>query len=261
MTIIASAIGERFPHQAAIHVDSTLLHRDDLTVKLAAIKEDHGDSQRQPNHSHRPQRREKMPVGNARKTSDHHVLRISSDGGHASDIGRHRHRQQVRHGIAPQRPGDLEHQRRQHQAHGVVDEERREDSGHATIAISNSSGLCARSTTRSATSEKARQLEVRHHDHHAEQQDDGVEIDGAISRIQRKRVHAHHEARADDGRASPVDPEAGQPADGQHQIRNREDENGGQATRPAGLYQLKITSPKKPTPSAATPRKVPNGSS
>ena len=48
----------------------------------------------------------------------------------ASDIGRHRHRQQVRHWIAPQSFGDFKHQRGQHQTHGVVDEERREEPRH-----------------------------------------------------------------------------------------------------------------------------------
>ena len=136
----------------------------------------------------------------------------------------------------------------------------------ATIAINSSSGRCACSTTRSATSaKKPENSQVRHHDHHAEQQDDGVEIDGAISLVEGKRVHAQHEAGADDRRASAVDTEAGQAADGEHQVGDGEDENRGQARRapqaPRRLYQLKITSLKKPTANAETPRKLPKGSS
>ena len=103
-------------------------------------------------------------------------------------------------------------------------------------------------------------MQVRHHDHHAEQQDDGVEINRPVRLVERERIHAHHEAGADDGRARPVYAEARQAADGEHQVGDREDENSRQSYAPKRLCQMEKTS-KKATPSAATPRKLPKGSS
>ena len=91
------------------------------------------------NHSHRqhqPHRRDwrecrrEGPVVDSRKAADHHVLWIARNGGHTPDVGRHRHRQQVRHRVAAQLAGDFEHQGREHQAHGVVHEESGEESGY-----------------------------------------------------------------------------------------------------------------------------------
>ncbi len=75
--------------------------------------------------------------------------------------------------------------------------------------------------------EKSGELQIGYHDHHSEQQNDGVEIDGDIGFIQRQRVRSYHEAGADDGRAGPVDPKSGQPADSQHQVGDGEDDDGG----------------------------------
>ena len=70
--------------------------------------------------------------------------------------------------------------------------------------------------------EQARKLHVRDDDHHAEQQDDRVPVDRAISSIQRERVDADHEAGPDDRRSGPVYPEPREPPDREHGVGQQE---------------------------------------
>ena len=73
--------------------------------------------------------------------------------------------------------------------------------------------------------EEAGEPQIGDDDHHAQQQDDRVEVDCLGDFVERQRADRHHQARADQGGAGAVEPEAGQPADGQHQISHREDGN------------------------------------
>ena len=169
-------------------MDLALLHGDRFGgCKLATIADkDHGDGKNQADGRYRRERCQEIAVGDAGKTSDHHVLRIPRDGSDTADVGCHRHRQQVRHGIPAQRPGDFDHQRRQHQAHGVVDKKGREDARDRhnrdqqqqwTVGVLHHALRDQR--------KEAGELQVGDHDHHPEQQDDGVEIDRSIGFIQR----------------------------------------------------------------------------
>ena len=99
----------------------------------------------------------------------------------------------------------------------------------ATMPASSTSGRCACSTTHALTTrEEAGKPQVRDHDHHAEQQHDGVVVDGGVGLVQREDVGGDHQAGADDGRAGAVHAEARQAADRQHQISGGEDQVGAQ---------------------------------
>ena len=76
--------------------------------------------------------------------------------------------------------------------------------------------------------EEAGEPQVGHHDHHAEEQDDGVVVDGRVGLLHGENVEGQHQARADDRRAGAVQPQAGQASDGQHQVGAGKDEDGGE---------------------------------
>ena len=71
--------------------------------------------------------------------------------------------------------------------------------------------------------EESREPQIRDHDHHAEQQHDGVQVDRAVGLIQRQNVGSDHQARADDRRAGAVDAKtrACGPRRGRHRSRER----------------------------------------
>ncbi len=91
--------------------------------------------------------------------------------------------------------------------------------------------------------EEARELQVRHQDHHADQQHDGVEIDGAVGVLQAQDAETDHEARADERGARPVDAQPRQPAEGNHRIGAEKDDERGdhQAFRADdyGIYEAR----------------------
>jgi len=62
------------------------------------------------------------------------------------------------------------------------------------------------------------QPQIRDDDHHPEQEDDGVPIDGPVGLFQREYIRRDHEARADNGGPGPVYPEAWEPADRDNHI-------------------------------------------
>jgi hypothetical protein len=72
---------------------------------------------------------------------------------------------------------------------------------------------------------ETRELQIRYNDHHAEQEDDGVEVDGAVGFVERQRIDGHHEAGADDGRTGAIHAKAGQAADREHQVGQDKDDN------------------------------------
>ena len=68
--------------------------------------------------------------------------------------------------------------------------------------------------------------EVGDDDHHAEEQDDGVVVDGGPGFVEGEDVGCDHQAGADDGRAGAVDAEAGEAADSEYQVSGGEDQDG-----------------------------------
>jgi hypothetical protein len=60
--------------------------------------------------------------------------------------------------------------------------------------------------------EEARQPQMRHYDHHAEQERERVEIDSAIGLVGRDRANRHHQRRAGERNAGAIQPEPGDAA-------------------------------------------------
>ena len=121
-----------------------------------------------------------------REAADHHVLRIAGDGGDAADIGGHGDGEQVGDGFAAEAASDVEDQRGEDEAHGVVDEEGGENAGdeHDTreqdewsVGVIHHPGADG--------GEEAGEAQIGDHDHHAEEQDDGVVIDGGVGFLRR----------------------------------------------------------------------------
>jgi hypothetical protein len=120
------------------------------------------------------------------ETADHHVLRIAGDGRGRADIRGHRHRQQVWHRVAPQCQGELDDERRQHQAHRVVDEKCREHPGdRRDRGQQGERPVSPPHDPAPGHREKAGEAQISDEDHHAEQQGQRVEIDRLIGFIER----------------------------------------------------------------------------
>ena len=82
-----------------------------------------------------------------------------------------------------------------------------------------------------APTEGARDLEVRNHDHHAEQQRDRVEVDGAEGFLQAQRAERDHRRPAQKGDAGPVEAQTGNAASRDAYIGQNEDRESGTAAR------------------------------
>jgi len=64
------------------------------------------------------------------EAGDDHVLRVSGDRSSAADVARRRQTQQQRDRIDVGKFGRVDYQRREREAHNIVDEKRGEDAGH-----------------------------------------------------------------------------------------------------------------------------------
>ena len=75
--------------------------------------------------------------------------------------------------------------------------------------------------------EESGEAEIGDDDHHAEEQHDGVVIDGGVGLLHGEDVEGEHEAGADDGRAGAVHAEERDASDGEDEVGGGEDEYGG----------------------------------
>ena len=75
--------------------------------------------------------------------------------------------------------------------------------------------------------EETGEAQVGDHNHHAEQQGDGVEVDGAKSFLRRDRASTNHQAGAQKRRSRPVEVVAGELAEGHHCVGGKKDQDGG----------------------------------
>jgi hypothetical protein len=74
--------------------------------------------------------------------------------------------------------------------------------------------------------EEAGKAQIGDDDHHAEQQCNGIEVDGAIGLLEAERAARHHQTGAHQCRPGAVEPEPRQAADGDDHIGGGEDEEG-----------------------------------
>ena len=119
--------------------------------------------------------------------------------------------------------GHLEHDGREHQAHRVVDEDRREDAGGDGDGHNERPGtldVCGDQPRGRA--EEGRHLEMGDEDHHPKQQDERPVVDGARGLLETQAADGDHQDRADNGGAGTVDAEDRHPPQREHRETCRE---------------------------------------
>ena len=111
-------------HEHAIDAHARQPWHQPLAAQFVAMQQhQQRRGQQQTDHRHGRQCRDKRGVRYSRETADHHVLRVAGDCRDGPDIGCHRHRQQIRHRIAPQPDGQFQHEWCHHQANRIVHQE------------------------------------------------------------------------------------------------------------------------------------------
>ena len=152
-------------------------------------------------------------IGNPRRRSDHHVLRIAGDRRHAAAVGGGGGRNEIGNRVAPKRTHDLHDDRRHHEADRVIDQKGGKHAGENRDRDQEDErrmGVLDRE--RPQGPERARDFQVRHHDHHADQERDGVEVDGAEGLIEAQGAERDHRRAAEEGDARAVEAQAGNAA-------------------------------------------------
>jgi hypothetical protein len=72
------------------------------------------------------------------------------------------------------------------------------------------------------------EAQIGDEDHHAKQQGDGVEVDGAIRLLEAEAAARHHQAGTNQRRAGAVEAQPRQSAERDHDIGGGKDEGGGE---------------------------------
>jgi hypothetical protein len=79
--------------------------------------------------------------------------------------------------------------------------------------------------------EEASHAEIGHHQHHREEQDNGGEVDGLKGLLRTDNAKGHHQDRANDGRARPIDLHPRKFPEREHEIAAEEDQIGREHAR------------------------------
>ena len=152
-------------------------------------------------------------IGYAGERSDHHILRISGDRRHAAAIGRGRDRDQIGQRIAAERTHHLQHDRRHDETDRVIDQKGRQDARHHRYDDEQQERrMRIFDGERAKRPECAGHLEMRNHDHHAEQKRDRVEVDCAESFLEAQGPDRDHRRAAEESDARAVETQAWNPA-------------------------------------------------
>ena len=150
---------------------------------------------------------------------------IAGDRAGRADVGRRRQGDQVRDGVEPHPPCQVQHQRRQRQAHDVVDEKRRQHAGqrdgHGQQADGRADAPQRQAVIRWKKPDRRRKPID---DHHAEEQEQRLVVDGSVPTACFQRQHAgdQHESRPDQSDAGPVHAQTGHLAQRQTDVGQRE---------------------------------------
>jgi hypothetical protein len=204
-----------------------------MTVGQRHHHEHAGEAQR----GHRRLAGKEGPIRDPGDAADQHVLRVAGEGGHAPHVGGGGEGDQVGHGREPELSRDLDDHGSEDQADDVVDEEGGE---HARGDDDHGEELTrtARAPRRPVGHqvEEAREPEVGGDDHHPEEEDQRLGVDGRHRLAPGEDPRHHHEGGADDGDTGPVDPEAGESAEREAEVRADERDHGDGA-RPSEARQ------------------------
>ena len=187
-----------------------------LAQRLAIDQRHDGEIEGQADQGDGGQPRGKSQIGDLRERADDDVLRIPGDRGDRADVRGRRQADQVRDRRPLESLAEVEHQRRQGHADDVVDQKRREDAreGDRHRQQGERPGEPGGDPVR-RQGEEPGQAEVGHDHHHAEEQDDRLVIDGLGRVVHREHAAGQHGRRTDQGDPGPVDPQAGDLAEGQ----------------------------------------------
>ena len=133
-----------------------------------------------------------------REAGDNHVLRVAGDRRGAADVAGGRETQQKRDRIDARDFGRVDNHRRQREAYDVVYEERGEQAGRRYRHRQHPEARPRAAEQRAREKrERSRKAQVRHDDHHPEQQRNRVEVDRVLGcRFAERAGHDHrHRAR------------------------------------------------------------------
>jgi hypothetical protein len=188
--------------------------------ELAAIHEpDHAEHQREPDDRDRRLAQQEGPVADPREAAHQHVLRVAGQRGHAAHVGRGGERDQVRHRRQAELPREIQDDGRHDETYHVVDEERGEHAGRDDDQGQQPDrrvGPPHRHVGHEA--EEAREAQVGSHDHHAEEEHQGVGVHRGHGALPRQNAGDHDERATDDGEAGAIHAEERQPAERQAQV-------------------------------------------
>ena len=180
--------------------------------------------ERQAEQRHRPERGKKGAVGDLRQAADQHVLRVAGDRRDAADVGAGGERQQV--GQRPVAAGarQLDQDRGEHQADGVVDEQRRQRAADEDHGDEQQRRLVdADADPAHRRVEEPGHAEVRDQHHHAEEQHERADVDVTCRLVEREDARGNHQGGADDRGAGAVDAQVRGAADGEDEVGEDED--------------------------------------
>ena len=166
-------------------------------------------------------------VAEMREARDDHVLRVAGDGRGAADVAGGREAQQQRDGIDVGNFSGVDYQRRERQAYNVVDEERGEEAGRRDGHREHAeAGPRTAEQGAREISERAGQAQIRHYDHHPEQQRDRVEVDSAHGGGFAEGARHNHRNCARERRAGAIDPQPRNFAQRDHRVGQAENGEG-----------------------------------
>ena len=195
-----------------------------LGQRLAVDQRHDGEVQCQADQGNRGKSRCESQIRNMRERSYDDVLRVTGDRGNRADIRGRRQADQVRDRRPLQALTEVEYKRSQRDADDVVDKERRESArngdrhGQEAQRPRASGGDLFRRQR-----EETSHAEVRHDDHHAEEQDNCFIVHGPGRVTHREHAAGEHDGRAHQSDPRSVDSQAGNLADGQGQVSQTED--------------------------------------
>jgi hypothetical protein len=174
---------------------------------------------------HRPEPPGESEQSDSRAHADERVSWVADERAGAADVRRDRERDQVGRGLKVEPLRHAQEDRRQHQADRVVHEQRREDArrdNHEEQQRPRASGETEDAALYDL--EKARQLQIAEHDHHAKQEQDRVQVDRAFCLVEGDDPEGDHRAGAEQRSCGSSDVQPPDPLNSDDEVGHQEDQ-------------------------------------
>lgn len=176
-------------------------------------------------HAQQRDRREvqqKGQIGDAAGLADDQVLRVAGDGGRRADVGGRRQADQVGNGIAPQPPRQVDHQRCEHQADRVIEEQRRQHPRREDHQRQqNARRACRLNHALADQLKEAADAQVGVNHHHRAEQQQRRQVDSCECCFLRNRADRDQHRRADQRDRRAIHLQARHTADRHTRIRHQ----------------------------------------